>query len=477
MQVVKGRAVQGTILILDGAATNRIMLKVQLSSAYYHVVQTERLDGVLALAQRTRPDLIVTAMTLPDGNAAALKRILSGDAMLADVPVIALAPQNDRSARLRALDSGIDDVLSHPVDDLLLQARIRSLIRARSSAEELRLHDGHSASNVLGFGEPQAGFAPSAPVAQVALLTQNAATAALWRVRLQPVLHHRLSTHQMHDIHALMSDPVPDAVVVELTGAAKESGLRLLADLRARAATCHIAIIAVVGNGDAQLAADALDRGAHDVMPGGFCAEELGLRLTTQLQHKASADRLRDSVRDGLRAAVRDPMTGLYNRRYALPRLDAIARQAAQSGASFALLLADLDHFKRINDRHGHPAGDAVLTEAARRLESCLRAGDLIARMGGEEFLIALPDTDPITASRTAAELCEQINCRPFAAPGVDMPIAMTISIGAVICHPDGKGRDCGDDCTADLIEQADRALYVAKNAGRNRISLFQPAA
>lgn len=212
-------------------------------------------------------------------------------------------------------------------------------------------------------------------------------------------------------------------------------------------------------------------------MPDGFCAEELALRLTTQLQHKASADRLRESVRDGLRAAVRDPMTGLYNRRYALPRLDAISREAVASGASFALMLADLDHFKRINDRYGHPAGDSVLTEAAQRLKSCLRAGDLIARIGGEEFLIVLPDTDPITASQTAAELCEQINCRPFAAPGIDLPIAMTISIGAVICHPDGKAQNCNDDHTGDLIEQADRALYVAKNAGRNRISLFQPAA
>lgn len=258
---MKGGAVQGTILILDGAVTNRIMLKVQLSSAYYHVVQTDRLDGALSLAQRTRPDLIVTAMTLPDGDACALKRLLASDSMLADVPVIALTGQNDRSARLRALDAGIDDVLSHPVDDLLLQARIRSLIRARSSAEELRVDDGVAVGNVLGFGEAQAPFAPPAPAAAIALVTQSATTAALWRTRLQPVLRHRLTTHQMGDIHALMSSPVPDAVIVELASANKESGLRLLADLRARAATCHIAIIAVVGNDDAQLAADALDRG------------------------------------------------------------------------------------------------------------------------------------------------------------------------------------------------------------------------
>ncbi|MBI6630003.1 diguanylate cyclase [Pontibaca sp. S1109L] len=468
---------QGTILIIDGAVTNRIMLKVQLSSAYYHVVQADRLDGALTLARRTRPDLIVTAMSLPDGNACTVKRLLASDPLLADVPVIALTGQNDRSARLKALEAGLDDVLSHPLDDLLLQARIRSLVRARKSAAELRVNDGMALGNRPGFGDAPAPFLPPAPEAAIALVTRSDTTATSWRVRLRPLLHHPLTIQRMGDVHAMMSSPAPDAIIIELTGANKESGLRLLTDLRARAATCHISIIAVIGDNDAQLAADALDRGAHDVMLMGFCAEELALRLTAQLHHKASAKRLRESVRNGLRAAVRDPLTGLYNRRYALPRLGAIAREAATNRTTFALMLADLDHFKTINDRFGHPAGDAVLIDAAQRLKSCLHTDDLVARIGGEEFLIILPDTSPITVNQTAAALCEEIKGRTYAAPGIDFPIAMTISIGAVICGPDGRTQNCSRDDTGDLIEQADRALYVAKNAGRNRISLFKPAA
>lgn len=466
---------QGTILILDGAATNRIMLKVQLSSAYYHVVQSDRLEGVQALARRARPDLIVSAMSRPDGNVTMLKAMLAGDPALAAIPVIALAAQNDHGARLRALGAGIDDVLSHPVDDLLLQARIRSLMRARSSAAELGLPEAPSGALGTGpeFAEAQARFLP---VARIALLTQSATAAALWRARLRPHLpHHRLGTYPLRDAHRVMADPIPDAVIVELTGAAQDAGLRLLADLRARAATRQIAIIAVVGNGDAGLAADALDRGAHDVMPAGFCAEELALRLRTQLQHKASTDRLLDSLRDGLRAAVRDPMTGLHNRRYALPRLDEIARNARRDQSGFALMLADLDHFKQINDRHGHPAGDAVLVETARRLEQCLGPDDLIARMGGEEFMIVLPDADQARASAMAAQLCERINGSPFLVKGIARPISLTISIGAVLCGPDRDRAAHGS--AAALIDQADRALYLAKNGGRNRISLLEPAA
>ena len=501
---MKGFCVQGTILIIDGVATNRIMLKVQLSAAYYHVVQAERLDGLAALVRRTRPDLIVTAMTLPDGNALAVRAILRGEDALAGIPVIAVTPQNDRAARLGALAGGIDDVLSQPLDDLILQARIRSLVRARNSAEELRLRDGNA--NAVGFAETMPGFdlaaagravpatatatrTPGMPemavparkdtaLAEVALLTQEAQTGTLWQARLKHLVPNPLSVHQMGDIHALMSDPVPDAIVVELAGPAGGPGLRLLADLRARSATRHCAIIAVVDASDPALAAEALDRGAHDVMQAGFCTRELALRLNAQLRHKASSDRLRDCVRDGLRAAVVDPMTGLYNRRYALPQLARIARRAAQTGRSFAVMLADLDHFKQINDRYGHPAGDAVLTETARRLRGQLRPQDLIARVGGEEFMIVMPDTDQAAASCAADRLCRQINARPFHAPGLEVPIHVTTSIGVVVAPAGGVPVAAeGEESTTALIGQADRALYFAKDAGRNQVTLFPAAA
>ena len=491
MQVSKGKDVQGTILILDGVATNRIMLKVQLSAAYYHVVQADGLAGLHALVHRTRPDLIVTAMTLPDGDAMALRALLAADAQLATIPVIAITPQNDRAARLNALAAGIDDVLSQPLDDVILQARIRSLIRARSSAEDLRLQGG--ASRALGLAEPAMGFAaaPITRVARVALVTQSAATGTVWRARLKARTAHHIDIYQMSGIHALLGEPTHDAIVIELpatggrTGAGTENGagLRLLADLRARAATRNAAVIAIPNPADPHLAAEALDRGAHDVLPGGFCTQELTLRLDTQLRRKAQADQLRDNVHNGLRAAVLDPMTGLYNRRYALPRLAHIARQAMEKHSSFAVMLADLDHFKHINDRFGHPAGDAVLVETAHRLLGALRPDDMIARVGGEEFLIVMPGTNHVNAAAAADRLCSQINRSPFFVPGQDQPIDVTISIGAVVsplateqapgqCNAVSSGQ-----ATDKMISQADRALYKAKDAGRNQVTLIRPAA
>ena len=478
---------QGTILILDGVSTNRIMLKVQLSAAWYHVVQADGLSGLGDLVRRTCPDLIVTAMSLPDGNALDLRATLAGDAALESIPIIAVTPQNDQSARLLALGAGIDEVLAQPLDDVLLQARIRSLIRSRSATDDLHMQGRNS--RIAGLAEQAAQFTgsadPPAPalLAQVAVVTGLAATGAVWRSRLRRAVPYQLFGFQTDSVQMLMEQHEPDAIVVELVPGDDGAGLRLLADLRARSATRHAAIIAVPNPGNARLAAEALDRGAHDVLQGGFCADELALRLATQLRRKARADQLRDNLRDGLRAAVLDPMTGLYNRRYALPQLARIARMAAENGRCFAVMLADLDHFKRINDRYGHPAGDAVLVETARRLRAALRPEDMIARIGGEEFMMVLPDTGPEAATAAADRLCRQINATPFDIPGILQPVQVTTSIGVVVAPPHACARSAatggadGELVTTALIGQADQALYEAKDAGRNQFNLIRPAA
>ncbi|OED47155.1 diguanylate cyclase response regulator [Rhodobacteraceae bacterium (ex Bugula neritina AB1)] len=453
---------QGTILVIDGVSTNRIMLKVQLTAAYYDTVQAGSVAEVLSTARQCRPDLVLTAMSLPDGSAADVKRALAGDETLSDLPVIAVADWEGHKARLQALAAGIDDVLRQPVDDVILQARIRSLLRARSANEELNLQ--RDASH--GFILPLCDRARTEDLrdATVALVADDLHSAMAWRDRLSGHLPYALRTHAISDIQGLMQAPAADAIVIELNEASAGPGLRLLADLRARAATRQSVVIAVPTPADPNIAAEALDRGAHDVLQTGFDVEELGLRLNTQLQQKARNDLMRVSVRNGLRAANLDPMTGLYNRRYAKPFLDRVAHSSAESGEKFAVMLADLDHFKRINDVYGHPAGDAVLIEAARRMQAVLQPSDLLARVGGEEFMAVLPGATEAEAGLAAIALCNAINCTPFQVPGAAEPVKVTISIGAVM---GGQDRS-----TAALVNKADQALYDAKNAGRNQVTL-----
>ncbi len=183
---------------------------------------------------------------------------------------------------------------------------------------------------------------------------------------------------------------------------------------------------------------------------------------------------MRASVQDGLRLAMIDSLTGLHNRRYGMAQLAAIADISRRSGQEFAVMVVDLDRFKSVNDRWGHAAGDAVLIEVAERLNRNLRVGDLLARIGGEEFLIALPETSLTEARSIAERLCHAVEESPvrigdFAALQVTVSIGLATSADA--CAP------CVKDTLSELIDRADRALLYAKSAGRNQVTISRTAA
>ncbi|WP_170400618.1 diguanylate cyclase [Ruegeria arenilitoris] len=465
-------SVQGTILVLDGTSTNRIMLKVQLTAAWYHVVQGERLQGLAGLLRRAKPDLVLTSQTLPDGAAADVKRLVLADPDLIGVPVVAIAPQNDKAARLKALADGLDDVLVHPFKDTFLLARVRSLLRARAETQDLHVESG---SHPIGFAEP--GAAPIMPpkAARVAILTQTARTGALWQNALSKRTQHNLSAHTTTNLQGVLSGPVPDAIIFEIN--ADPSGLNLLADLKSRSTTRHTVLIGILADDNAGLASEALDRGTDAICMDGFCAEEALLRLDSQIKRKARLDQMRASLRRGLVESWVDPLTGLHNRRYAMRAMDQIAHQATRTGKGFAVMLADLDHFKAINDKFGHTGGDLVLTAAAKRLKQTVGSAGFIARIGGEEFMIGLSETTQAQALKLARSLCDCIRERPFDLPDTPAPVPVTISIGLIATQPNVASPSYQPARLEGLIKSADTALYAAKTAGRNQVRVRQSAA
>lgn len=167
---------------------------------------------------------------------------------------------------------------------------------------------------------------------------------------------------------------------------------------------------------------------------------------------------------DGLCAlSSRDGLTGLANQRQFRLVLDRELDRVSRTGEPLALLLIDIDHFKRINDRHGHPAGDQVLMAMARMLETGVRPMDTVARIGGEEWAIVLPSSLPAHACGTAERLRAEIEHTPVFLEG-GMPVEYTISCGVA------AAASWAATSTTGLIAEADRALYAAKRAGRNRV-------
>jgi len=272
---------------------------------------------------------------------------------------------------------------------------------------------------------------------------------------------------------AAAQNPSPDVFVTPTTLQRADDGFQLITNLRSQSDTKTAAILAIVPENGSEAVARALDYGANDVIQEGFTADELRLRVNRLVQRKQLADTLRSRVNDGLKAVVTDPLTGVYNRRYAMPHLQRIADEAARSGKSFAVMLIDLDRFKRVNDTHGHAAGDTVLVEVANRLAQNLRGIDLLARIGGEEFLIVMPQTDPIDAEEAAQRLRRVVCDNPVTISEGGTEIPVSISIGVAL----SGGTSSNEFTPGAIMTMADKALYGAKNDGRNQVIIGSAAA
>ncbi|MEQ6204063.1 diguanylate cyclase [Sulfitobacter sp. HNIBRBA2951] len=464
---------QGRILIVDGISTNRIVLKVKLAAAFYQVEQAGTLAEAIALIEASAPDLVLTAMNLPDGTAAMLCTKLRSTRATAMLPVLAVANTDNRDARIDTLRAGAIDVMAKPVNETLLLGRVRNMIRAQHQYADWQMREDTTCA--LGLAEAPAEFVrPSS----VSLIGTDASPLQGWVRRLQPHLRARYSVTMLRDAIAGLHKGSPsDAVVLALphTAAETDDCLRLISAMRASANTRDIALLVIQNTADPARATLALDMGADDVMTAGFDGPEVALRLQVLLHRKRQVAHILNNVRTGLREVMHDPLTGLYNRRYAMPHTAQMIEQSADTNTSFGVILADMDHFKQINDKYGHASGDAVLVETARRFRRAVRDSDMIARMGGEEFLITMPGADIATARSIADRLCHAIGNVPFKIPGAARPVSITVSLGLAMRSPPMHMERDRLETVDTLLNRADKALYRAKMQGRNRVTLSMP--
>ncbi len=257
---------------------------------------------------------------------------------------------------------------------------------------------------------------------------------------------------------ALVAGERPDAILLshELPGL---SGGAVLDRLRADDELAAVPVIMLTDRADRDVLLDALRRGAHDNLVAPFDPAELDARVMAALRVKALHDQLVEANSRLAAQALSDELTGLANRRHGAHELERAVSLATRHGHLLALARGDVDHFKAINDTHGHQAGDRVLAEVARRLAGAVRGGDELARWGGDEFVVILPDTDREGALRAAERLRAAVAAAPVVVNGG--AVAVTISVGWA--HWSGDTPD-------DLLARADRSLYQAKGTGRNTV-------
>jgi two-component system cell cycle response regulator len=448
------------VLVVDDVRSNRKLLQTRLSLEYFEVLAATNGPDAIAICQKGECDIVLLDVKMPGMDGFEVCRRLRTSRETAHLPIVLLTALDRPADRVRGLDSGADDFLTKPVDEIALIARVRSLVRLKFSIDELQARAAHS------------GEAGMAAPAQVLKLDASE------RGRLLLVDEQRNSSERIvgavrpyHDV-TLATDPTEalamareeaiDLMIVSL-GSGAFDGLRLCSQVRSHQRTRILPILLIADADDRPKVLRGLELGVNDYLTRPIDRNELLARVSTNVRQKRYADRLRQSVQQSIEMALYDALTGLNNRRSLERRLPAMIEIARQRGAPLTMMVLDIDHFKRVNDTYGHDVGDLVLKGFAAQLLETVRSGDLICRLGGEEFVVAMPGVDAAEAARIAERARRTTESRDFGPGGAAGAVSITVSIGLAQWK---EGWD-----PAQLYRRADRALYLSKAAGRNRVT------
>jgi diguanylate cyclase (GGDEF)-like protein len=261
----------------------------------------------------------------------------------------------------------------------------------------------------------------------------------------------------------LLGEHAPSIALVDWTMPG-QSGLEVCRKVRAGTGREYTYLIMVTARGERDDILQGLHAGADDYLVKPIFPAELRARIEIGKRIAELQEQLLCALKNAEYQAGHDALTGLWNRGAIFEQLSTALAHSERRGEPVGVLLADIDHFKAINDTHGHQVGDAAIRHAAGVLRASVRSYDLVGRYGGDEFLIIAPDCSAPDLAQVGERMVERLAQSPLSTPGG--PIRLSLSVGAAVAL-DAVGR--GENL---LVAAADAALYDAKKAGRNRVSL-----
>ena len=446
------------VLVVDDIPANLRLLEAKLLVEYYEILTATDGPGALEAAANQAPDIILLDVMMPGMDEYEVCRRLKADPQTAHIPVIMVTALGETAERVMGLEAGADDFLTKPVKDNALFARIRSLVRLKFVHDEWRTRE--AAFNRSGADGPDA--VDGADLPGRVLLAAGGDDPSNIAAALTERGHVVAIARSADEIRTHLAEAEFDLVLLNDEDDGQD-GLRLCSVIRSQEATRNVPIVLMVHEGEDGRLAKGFEIGISDYLVKPLDRDEMHARARTQIRRKRYESALRVAYRRSLTAAVTDSLTGLHNRRYLETHFKALEETLRPVGKPLSLMLLDVDHFKAINDSHGHAAGDVVLQGIAGRIMGTLRGVDTAVRLGGEEFVVLMPNATLSQSLAAADRLREEIAQKPFAISGEEGSIPVTVSIGVV-------NAAAGEADLAALLGRADKALYRAKAEGRDRV-------
>ncbi len=447
------------VLVVDDIMSNVKLLEARLTAEYFEILTASSGREALDILERERIDVVLLDVMMPGMDGFEACRHIKQDPRTAHIPVIMVTALDQPADKVHGLEAGADDFLTKPVDDIALVTRVKNLARLKVLSDEMLMRA--STTHQMGMGEAPALDWQNANERGHVLIVEDQGRAAQRLVDTLRTVHTvSLESDPQAALLKLSEQPV-DVLIVSLS-LTNADGLRLCSQVRSLERTRHLPILIIVEPSDEARLLRGLDMGVNDYVVRPIDRHEMMARVKTQVKRKRHADLLKARLEESVEMAITDGLTGLHNRRYMEGHLKTLVSQSIQSGRSLSLLVADIDYFKSVNDTYGHDVGDHVLREFARRFRRNTRGIDLACRLGGEEFVIIMPDTDLARAIQVGERLRATIAADPFSiASNKELRVTASVGISTL---------ENRDDTPETLFKRADRALYSAKREGRNRV-------
>lgn len=449
----------GRILVVDDILPNIKLLEHKLTSEYYEVATATSGFEALEKVKSVNPDLILLDVMMPGMDGYEVCRRLKSDPETMYIPVVMVTALDQPENKIMGLECGADDFITKPIDDISLMARVKNLTRLKMMTDELRMRQSTGAK--FGISDDLI----DAPIEGNVLIVETNPAIAEKMLRHLPAGCTGTIESNPNLVLDQLQKKEYKLVIVSLH-MNNFDGLRICSMIRASENFRKISLITTGENHNNNIAfVKAFDIGVNDFISRPIDYNEFVVRVKSQIKRFYFSEKLRKHVENSVEYAITDPLTNMHNRRYLNMHLETLCTKSIEHRKALSVAIFDIDHFKSINDTYGHDAGDAVLVQFSANLKNNIRNFDLGVRLGGEEFLIVMPETDLAHAAAVCERIRAGIENKNFQIDNEKF-IKATCSIG-VACLVDNEKEQ-------ELIKRADAALYRAKQTGRNRVVIHK---